>query len=79
MRGVGQLFPIFPHARSSLMRYAAFSVFDPAGTFLGEVTMPPRFIAKNITNDRVMGFWTDDDDAQHIRVYALYKPASDGS
>jgi len=51
-----------------------WSVFDRSGQFLGEVEMPPSFIVSSITNDQVLGFWQDEFDVEHVRVYGLIKP-----
>jgi hypothetical protein len=60
-------------------RPVVWSVFDPAGTFLGDVTMPPRFTARSITATSVLGLWTDNDDVRHALVYDLIKPGSEPS
>ncbi|HUF69554.1 MAG TPA: hypothetical protein VMM79_13005 [Longimicrobiales bacterium] len=68
-----------PPAHPADGRPVGWSVFDPAGTFLGDVTMPGRFTARSITATSVLGFWTDDDDVRHALVDDLIKPGSEPS
>ena len=56
---------------------STWSVFEPDGRFLGEVQMPPRFVPKTITSDRVLGIQGDLREVRSIRVYRLIKPAAD--
>ncbi len=51
-----------------------WSIFDPQGAFLGEVEMPASYVVSSITNDQVLGFWQDEFDVRHVRVYGLIKP-----
>jgi hypothetical protein len=51
-----------------------WSVFDPQGTFLGEIQVPASFLVSSITNDQVIGFFKDELDVEHVRVYGLIKP-----
>jgi len=51
-----------------------WSVFDPAGRWLGDVEMPERFEVFEIGGDYVLGRWQDEDDVHYIRVYPLVKP-----
>jgi hypothetical protein len=53
---------------------ARWSVFDPAGKFLGEVRTPVGVDVKSITRDLMLGVWKDDLDVPHAAVYALNKP-----
>jgi hypothetical protein len=50
-----------------------WSVFDPAGRWLGGVRLPGRFQPKTIGTDEILGVWKDDDGLAHVRVYALAK------
>lgn len=50
-----------------------FDVMDSAGVRLGSVEMPPRFTPAQVTRDRVIGIWRDEDDVVHIRVYRLVR------
>jgi hypothetical protein len=51
-----------------------WSVFDPAGRWLGDVSMPPRFIPLEIGADYVLGRARDADDFPHAVMYRLEKP-----
>jgi hypothetical protein len=51
-----------------------WTIFDKSGQFLGEVEVPAAFIISSITNDQVLGFWQDEFDVEHVRIYALIKP-----
>ncbi len=51
-----------------------WSVFDPAGIYLGDVEMPERFRLFQIGDDFVLGQWRDGDDVEHVRVYPIIKP-----
>jgi hypothetical protein len=55
-----------------------WSVFDPAGIYLGDVEMPERFRVFQIGDDFVLGQWADADDVEHVRVYPLIKPSQGG-
>jgi hypothetical protein len=55
-------------------RPTRWSVFDPNGRWLGEVEVPASFVVSSITSDKVLGFWQDEFDVEHVRVYALIKP-----
>lgn len=48
-----------------------FDVLDASGTTLGSLAMPARFSPSQVTRDRVIGTWRDEDDVVHIRVYRL--------
>lgn len=52
-----------------------FDVIDTAGALLGAVEMPTRFSPSQVTRERVIGVWRDDDDVRHIRVYRLRRAA----
>jgi hypothetical protein len=43
-----------------------WDVFDPAGRFLGVVTMPARFQPRLFHGDRIYGVWRDDLDVQYL-------------
>ena len=53
---------------------AGWSVFDPAGTWLGDVSVPPRFFLKTIYDDAVFGVWQDANGVTTVRSYRLVKP-----
>jgi hypothetical protein len=52
---------------------STWSVFDPAGRWLGDVSMPPRFIPLEIGADYVLGRSRGADDAPHAVMYRLDK------
>jgi hypothetical protein len=54
-------------------RPSIWSVFDPSGRWLGEVTMPPNFLPKQVGADFVLGIATDDDGNQTVVLYRLDK------
>ena len=41
------------------------------GRWLGQVTTPARFEVYQVTRDRVVGVWRDENDVEHIRVHRL--------
>jgi hypothetical protein len=51
-----------------------WSVFDPAGVYLGDVEMPERFRVFQIGEGWVLGHWRDADDVEHVRLYPITKP-----
>jgi hypothetical protein len=51
-----------------------WSVFDPDGRFLGDITAPAGFTVHHIGDDFVLGRWTDDLDVEYVLVYRLEKP-----
>lgn len=53
---------------------ASWSVFDPDGIWLGNVTTPAGFILDEVTEDRALGFMVDDFDVKEVWVYGLEKP-----
>ncbi len=50
---------------------SVWSVFDPAGRWLSDVTMPARFLPKEIGRDYVLGVARDGDDVETVVQYAL--------
>lgn len=50
-----------------------WTVFDPAGHLLGEVTTPPRFHVYDIGSDYVLGVQQDSLDVEHVAMYRLEK------
>jgi hypothetical protein len=53
---------------------STWSVFDASGRWLGEVTMPPRFVPLEIGADYVLGRSREADDVPRIVMYRLEKP-----
>jgi hypothetical protein len=51
-----------------------WSVFDPDGRWLGEITLPERFVLTDIGSDYVLGWWHDDLGVESVRLYDLIKP-----
>jgi hypothetical protein len=51
-----------------------WSVFDPDGRWLGDVTMPPRMIPVEVGADYVLGEAVAADDVPHALMYRLEKP-----
>lgn len=50
-----------------------WKVFDPSGSWLGTVSMPTHFQPLDIGEDWIMGFYVDETNVQHIRLYSLEK------
>lgn len=48
-----------------------WSVFDPAGAWLGVVELPESFEMTHVLSDRIAGIWRDELDIEYARVYAL--------
>ena len=46
-----------------------WTVLDSTGAWLGSVTMPRRLEVHQITTDRVVGVWRDENDVEYVRVY----------
>ena len=65
---------IYPHIERKDARRTTWSVFGPAGRFLGELTIPPRVTVLSVSNNEVLGFWKDDLDVKHVAVYPITKP-----
>jgi len=51
-----------------------WSVFDPEGVYLGDVSIPKLLRVKEIGIDAVVGVWRDELDVQSVRAYHLRKP-----
>lgn len=50
-----------------------WTVFDPQGRLLGEVTTPPKFQVYDIGSDYVLGVKQDRLDVEHVAMYRLEK------
>lgn len=50
-----------------------FNVIDRSGAPLGPIELPPRFTPSQVTSDRIVGIWKDDDDVSHVRVHRLVR------
>lgn len=51
----------------------SWSVFDPAGQFLGTVRTPRGLNVSEIGSDYVLGTWRDENDVVRVRLYRLRK------
>lgn len=56
--------------RSSVENHR-WTVLDADGRWLGMVTTPRRTEIHQITRDRLIGIWRDDNDVEHVRVHRL--------
>lgn len=50
---------------------STWTVFTPAGVYLGQVEMPDGFEAHHVRGDRVVGRWRDELDVEHVRVHRI--------
>lgn len=53
---------------------STWSVFDPAGVWLGRVEMPDRFWVREIGSSFVIGVYFDELEVEYVRRYGLRKP-----
>jgi hypothetical protein len=51
-----------------------WSVFDAGGRWLGDVSMPPRFVPLEIGADYVLGRSRDANDVAHVLMYGIDRP-----
>lgn len=51
----------------------AWSVFDPAGRWLGQVMIPINFRPKEIGSDYLLGVWLDEFDVESVRRFELLR------
>ena len=51
-----------------------WSVFNPDGRWLGQVTTPAKVWVFDIGDNYITGLWRDEFDVEHARVYPLIKP-----
>ena len=49
-------------------------MFDPAGGFLGAVTLPDEMRLMDVSANSVVGVFVDEFDVEQVRVYELVKP-----
>jgi len=59
----------------SLDESRRWSVFDPDGRWLGDVTTPPQLVVREIGSDYVLGQTSDEMETEHVLLYRLIKPA----
>jgi hypothetical protein len=64
---------VFDHYRPGEYRNH-WTVFSPAGVWLGTVTLPDRLTPSQIGADMLIGSWQDDDGFVHIRRHRIVKP-----
>lgn len=50
-----------------------FTVFDSTGQMLGDVEAPRHFEVTGIGAEYLLGIWKDDNEVQHVRMYAIRK------
>ncbi|MEO5826977.1 MAG: hypothetical protein ABIR59_13910 [Gemmatimonadales bacterium] len=48
-----------------------WTIFDRKGRWLGEVTSPAGLVVHQVTRDRVVGIWTDEDGVQQVHIHTL--------
>ena len=48
-----------------------WDVYDGGGGFLGTVEVPPEFTVLEVTEDELLGVWTDDSGVESVRIYEL--------
>jgi len=48
-----------------------WTVLDADGTWLADVSTPPRFELLDVADDRLAGFWRDELDVAYVHVYEL--------
>ena len=51
-----------------------WTVFDPEGRYLGDVTVPAGLRVFTIHTDRLIGVHYDDLGVERVRIYAIEKP-----
>ncbi len=54
-----------------------WDVFDRSGRWYGSISLPERFLATCITNDRIAGIFLGEFDVGYVRVYAIEKPGGE--
>jgi hypothetical protein len=52
-----------------------WTVFDAQGAYLGEVVVPGGMEVHDITEDHVIGRWTDDLGVEYVHLYRILRPA----
>ncbi|HEX6861540.1 MAG TPA: hypothetical protein VF414_01930 [Thermoanaerobaculia bacterium] len=52
----------------------SWTVFDPQGRMLGQVSLPSNFRPTDIGADYILGVWTDELGVERVRMYPLRKP-----
>ncbi len=48
-----------------------WTVFDRKGRWLGDVTTPAGLVVHQVTKDRIVGIWADEDGVQQVHVHGL--------
>ncbi len=54
-----------------------WSVLDGRGAVVGEIALPEGFRLMGVTDDRIIGVWSDDLGRQEVRAYALRRSRGD--
>jgi streptogramin lyase len=52
---------------------ARWTVFDSAGSWLGEVAAPGALTVKEIGEEYMLGLWNDELGVEYVRLYAIEK------
>lgn len=58
-------------AERALEEARRWTILDPEGRWLGQVTTPPRFEVHQVLRDRVLGVWRDPNGAEIVQVLRL--------
>lgn len=48
-----------------------WTIFDRKGRWLGQVVTPARLVVHQVTRDRIVGIWTDNEGVQQVHVHEL--------
>jgi hypothetical protein len=67
-----------PHLVDPGEEGVAWKVSGPGGEVIGEVRMPPGFHPLDIGRSVAIGIWKDELGVEHVRVYPVLGPGSDG-
>ncbi len=67
-----------PHVPAAQREAVSWTVFGPDGERLGEVQMPHGFLPLDVGRSQAVGIWRDDLGVEHVRVYSLGGPGTDG-
>jgi hypothetical protein len=59
------------HVASSAASVTSWSIFDPDGRWLGDVTVPGRLLLSSVGADHALGLWQDPDGSSEVRLYRL--------
>lgn len=51
-----------------------WTIFDPEGRYLGDLTLPGNFQVHHIDDRYIVGVWTDDLDVEYVQLLEIVKP-----